>query len=82
MGPYSQYWNATISYSDIQGGLISTGFTDGGNNITDDPGFAAGEYHLPLESPCIDKAILFGGRRVMALLIFPRPSPATLGTRD
>ena len=46
--------NATISYSDVQGGLASTGFTDGGNNITDDPGFAPGDYHLPLGSPCID----------------------------
>jgi len=54
-GIYSESGNATISYSDIQGGLASTGFTDGGNNITDDPGFAAGEYHLPLGSPCIDK---------------------------
>ena len=54
-GLYSESGNATISYSDLQGGLTSTGFTDGGNNITDDPGFAAGEYHLPLGSPCIDK---------------------------
>ncbi len=54
-GIYSESGNATISYSDVQGGLTSTGFTDGGSNITDDPGFAAGEYHLPLGSPCIDK---------------------------
>ena len=54
-GIYSESGNAAISYSDVQGGLTSTGFTDGGNNITDDPGFAAGEYHLPPGSPCVDK---------------------------
>ena len=54
-GIYSEDGNAAISYSDVQGGLTSTGFSDGGNNITDDPGFAAGEYHLPLGSPWIDQ---------------------------
>ena len=53
-GIYSESGNATISYSDIQGGLTSTGFSDGGNNITDDPGFTPGDYHLPAGSPCID----------------------------
>ena len=53
-GIYSESGNAMISYSDIQGGLTSTGFSDGGNNITDDPGFAPGDYHLPLGSPCVD----------------------------
>ena len=54
-GIYSETGNATISYSDIQGGLTSTGFSDGGNNITDDPGFAAGEYHLPLGHPALTR---------------------------
>ena len=53
-GLYSQYGNTAISYSDIQGGLTSTGFTDGGNNISDDPGFTPGDYHLQAGSPCID----------------------------
>jgi hypothetical protein len=53
-GIISEYGIAAISYSDVQGGLTSTGFTDGGNNITDNPGFAPGDYHLPLGSPCID----------------------------
>jgi predicted outer membrane repeat protein len=54
-GIYSESGNATISYSDVQGGLTFIGFTDGGNNITDDPGFAPGAYHLPPGSPCVDK---------------------------
>ena len=54
-GIYSESGNATISYSDIQGGLTSTGFSDGGNNITDDPGFAAGGLASRWDPPCIDK---------------------------
>jgi hypothetical protein len=55
-GIYSESGNAAINYSDIEGGLSSTGFTDGGNqnNIFDNPGLAPGDYHLPLGSPCID----------------------------
>ena len=54
MGLYSESGNATINFSDIQGGLTSTGFADGGNNISDNPGFTPGDYHLPAGSPCID----------------------------
>jgi hypothetical protein len=54
-GLYSEYGNATIRYSDIEGGLGGIGFADGGNNITGDPQFVtAGNYHLTAGSPCID----------------------------
>jgi len=54
-GLYSEYGSATISYSDIEGGLGGAGFTDGGNNVSDNPQFVAPEnYHLAADSPCID----------------------------
>ena len=46
-GLYSEYGNATIRYSDIEGGPAGTGFADGGNNITGDPQLeVAQNYHL------------------------------------
>ncbi len=54
-GLYSEYGNATIRYSDIEGGSGGTGFADGGNNITDNPQLVnAGNFHLTAGSPCID----------------------------
>jgi hypothetical protein len=54
-GIYSEYGNATIRYSDIEGGPGGTGFADGGNNITNNPQFVvAGNCHLTAGSPCID----------------------------
>lgn len=55
-GLYSEYGNASISYSDAQGGLASTGFTDGGQNVDADPLFVGGgDYRLASpDSPCVD----------------------------
>ena len=54
---YRESGAATVSFSDIQGGLTSTGFTDGGSNITAAP--YTGEpwdypYRLLADSPCVD----------------------------
>ena len=55
LGLYSQYGNATISYSDVQGGLTSTGFANGGNNLDYDPQFVGGgDYQLTSNSLCVD----------------------------
>ncbi len=54
-----------VSYCDIEGGLISpfvesksgSSVVDGGDNINDDPMFEApsiGDYHLKVDSPCIN----------------------------
>lgn len=52
----SQYGNASISSSDIQGGLAGTGFSDGGQNVDADPMFVGGgDYRLSSpDSPCVD----------------------------
>ena len=45
----------TVSYSDVQGGLGSTGFTNGGSNVDLDPQLVGGtNYRLAAGSPCID----------------------------
>lgn len=55
-GLVSEYGNASISYSDVQGGLAGTGFSDGGQNIDADPLFVGGgDYRLSTpDSPCVD----------------------------
>jgi hypothetical protein len=56
-GLISQWGNATINFSDVQGSMGGTGFADGGNNINVDPLFfdaAVGDLHLQAGSPCID----------------------------
>lgn len=46
----------TVSYSDIQGGLQSTGYIAGSGNLNVNPDFAASDddYHLQSGSPCVD----------------------------
>ncbi|HBI15482.1 MAG TPA: hypothetical protein DDY20_08220 [Desulfobulbaceae bacterium] len=58
---YRESGTATISYSDIEGGLAGTNFTDGGNNINANPMFVniAGDpstwdLQLTGSSPCVD----------------------------
>ena len=54
---YRESGSATISYSNIEGGLTNTRFTDGGNNLNIDPLFvnsAEWDFHLQETSPCID----------------------------
>ena len=44
----------TVTYSDIEGGWTGTG------NISADPLFVGGDYHLGVGSPCIDKGTSVG----------------------
>ncbi len=55
LGLYSQGGDATISDSDVQNGLGSTGFADGGGNLSYDPQFVGGgDYRLSAGSLCVD----------------------------
>ena len=58
---YRESGTATISYSDAEGGLAGTNFTDGGNNINSDPLFAnttgdpaTWDFQLTAGSPAMD----------------------------
>jgi hypothetical protein len=46
----------TVSYSDVQGGLQSTGYVAGSGNLNVNPDFAPSDddYHLQSGSPCVD----------------------------